>query len=575
MTRRAGLAALGAALAAAALCAAACGRGEPPAELSAAGGRASSRELWADARIAPLVAGCERDEHFDVDTSDVGAVLVATLERGQMEPLRRAKAELALGPASDRERVRLLFERHWSDPSREAVLSNALDVALLADDGVLAPILARAVGHASQALRIQGLRGLAKHGAPEHFELVRARLEGTAEVEFDAALAALPATDRARAEALLAEWIAEGALEAKWGMLAGVLAAPQTEALRAAEAAGWRTAPKEVLPYFAAGLLTAPETAGPELDPAVHLGVWIAGGDAELASAALDACAKAAAWPLVLAALEQSAEPALRVRALNALVAASAAPGAAADPVLGSSAWLVPALDAREPELRAMALAELARRGDAQALDRALAMLAGAPADRQVAWNALAPRLAEDPALSARVLAALESQLAALESELASAVDVEQQRALFEMLGRLPLGEARELLLAAAARAEGRIAGFEAHRWLVLQLANGGPAAVERLALELAREVEPARRLDLLEALSAPGSDAARAALLDFVQTDGEDPSLLLYAASRLASIGPARSVLPVLKRVCLRIEEPRARTGFQCLLWHWYPRPL
>ena len=78
------------------------------------------------------------------------------------------------------------------------------------------------------------------------------------------------------------------------------------------------------------------------------------------------------------------------------------------------------------------------------------------------------------------------------------------------------------------------------------------------------------RRIDLIWAASSQRTDASRTFLIDFLESD-PDPYEMLFAGDRLAQMGPAATVAPILKRVALRIEHGRIRAAFDSLLWRWY----
>jgi HEAT repeat protein len=112
---------------------------------------------------------------------------------------------------------------------------------------------------------------------------------------------------------------------------------------------------------------------------------------------------------------------------------------------------------------------------------------------------------------------------------------------------------------------------LRAHEWFVLQASNSGVAGQPFLIEELASETDALRRLDLLWAIGAPGNDAAREALIEFLERDDVEPLEKLFAAQQLVRMGPAGEIAPRLKQLALRIEDPVARRALQCLLWKWY----
>jgi hypothetical protein len=71
--------------------------------------------------------------------------------------------------------------------------------------------------------------------------------------------------------------------------------------------------------------------------------------------------------------------------------------------------------------------------------------------------------------------------------------------------------------------------------------------------------------------VSAARDDAARAALRAAIEAPDVAPYELLFAAERLANLGPASEVAPLLKRLTLRVRQDDVRLALQCLLWRWY----
>ena len=519
---------------------------------------ADAYDYAADDRFAVLLAGCEKNVYYDVETADVGAILIATLVQGQRDPLKYAKAELAFGPPAGREEVRRVAERYWEQPGGEAYVRNALDVALLADDDVLVGILRRALEHPIESLRTLGLQGIAKHGGPEDYDAVLALIAVAERAELERALVTLHDVDPRRAEAEFATWLRAAYLQDFWPLLAARFARAQSPAFLETAQELVEELPPDIAPCLWVALSNAGiEGADERLDE------LLSAAEPDRRNQAVFALSSGGQHRRLGGVFLDDEDPRVRVAAASAL--ADVEPG---EPF---RSWFRRALDDRDPTVRAIALRKLVEWDDPEARAAALHRLESDETGvRESGFVALRGSLADDAQLAADVFDRLEAAF-----RTRSHRPVEDNVGLLKLIGSVPDPRAARLLLELARTAEGEIQSFSTYRWLVRAASNGGEDALELLAAELARETDPERRLDLLEAVAGSGGDVAREALLAFVLDEGEDPLLVLFAAERLARIGPATRVLPVLKRVFLRAEDARVREGLQCLLWHWYPPPL
>jgi hypothetical protein len=212
----------------------------------------------------------------------------------------------------------------------------------------------------------------------------------------------------------------------------------------------------------------------------------------------------------------------------------------------------------------------LCRRGDARGVEQAIAWLdQPLSTDLELGLRALREPMLSDRELAERVLSRLLDRAArdanAERSDRAST---------WQAIGQVPHEKAARFLLDLAERETEPIQGFPAHRWLCLQVANtreaGAPLVVERLS----RERDPSKRIDLIEALAAPGGDRARDELATLLQGDSLSPYEILYVAERSITLGPAKRVAPLVKRATLRVQQGDVRLALQCLLWSSYPAP-
>lgn len=514
--------------------------------------------LEADERFAVLLAGCERDVYYDVETADVCAILVATLVKGQRDPLKFAKAELAFGPSACREEVRRVAERFWGAPGREAYVRNALDVALLADDDVLDSILRRAIDHPVEGLRTLGLQGLSKHGGPEDYEAVLGLLASAGRAEVERALVTLHDVDPERAEAQFAEWLREGQLQDFWSLLAPRFARATSPAFLSTAQELVDQLPRTIAPSLWVALANAGVPGAPE-----RLAELLRSENGDLRARTVQALSAGGRHRDLEPALLDDEEARVRIGAASALAELDGG-----DPYRG---WFRRALEDRDPTVRAVALRKLVEWGDPEARELALSQLGSDEVGlREAGFAALRAELPEDPALAARAFERLYEVYRPRAHR-----PVAENLELLKHIGSVPDERAARLLIELARTAEGEVAAMSLRRWLLRAASNGGSAGERALALELERSTDPLYDLDVLEALAGHDGDVAREALIEFVLDEEQPPLLVLYAADRLARIGPATTVLPILKRVFLRSADERARRGLQCLLWHWYPAPL
>jgi hypothetical protein len=140
-----------------------------------------------------------------------------------------------------------------------------------------------------------------------------------------------------------------------------------------------------------------------------------------------------------------------------------------------------------------------------------------------------------------------------------------------QALGQVPSESSAEWLLALAQRSEGELHNMSAHRWIVMQMSNGGALGRAPLARAYRDEDSIELRLDYLWAASLSSEEDTRAFLMEVVLGEESLDHERLFAAERLTKMGPSAVVAPVLKRACLRVEDPLVRPAFESLLWTWY----
>jgi hypothetical protein len=529
----------------------------------------------ADDRIAVLLHPCTYGRPFQVDTSAMVEVLVSKLDEGvQLEPMRRAKQELARIGAPAALPLRRLYDEASRDMWRVPIVLNVLDVCALSEDPFGLDIGRDALSVAREEVRARASYIFAKHGTPEDYQRVRAAFIGCTNPDNALKYAqAMKTCDRGLFHFEVGDIIA-GLVTDEGGPSTAPLA--DSLAIEAADAVDPVVVDK--LYQFSSGLaprlrayLIAPSAAQP---------------DATNHAAALDELRANLSDPLVgprqntaqalaLAGLARELFPMLeldsdpRLRALAATLMSNAVREGTLAPEL-VIAPLQRGLGDAEGNVRAECLAALLRLGDPVGWTEALRRLEGSIEERDVAvrtlrdaWQFL-PAEAPDQA-RARLVQLYERRAGegAPGSELTSVLSA---------LGAVPGRATATFLLETAARlGDTPLRGITGHRWCLGQVYNAGPEARAVLRERLAVETDPIRRLDLISFIWQDTDPDAVEVLLGVVTDAARDRHERLYAAERLLHMGASNRVAPVLKAIYWESTDPVLRPGLQCLLWAWY----
>jgi hypothetical protein len=526
-----------------------CG-GEEPAQAAPVDAR------LADVRMAELLEPCLQGGFYDRAVSDVMPILVEKLKTAGGEPLKRAKEEL--GAAGEEGGIALarVFDQYFADAMNGAYVENALDAASLNPGDAAHALLLRALSHPRESVRQRAMTGLVSGRARAvDYDVFRQRLADADTPTLRGLYArALFVAERERAALDVLRWMRERQQEDVWLDVVRELAQARSTQAGA----------------LARGVYAA-------LDPL--LGVWVAvpaavGGDQAALTflraerehedprrrlSAVEGLSLGGLVDEVLGALE---DPDSQVRALA--LTGAVRTGKLDAPRIDRLAGL---LADGSPSVRALALKELCGLGDATALEQALRGLAGGQDFFEESILALIDPLKKDAALARRAFEVLTERYRSEEHR-----PIAQRSGTLKALGIVPLRESAEFLRQVALAAEGQtIEGLRAHEWILIQVVNTGQAGRTFLVEELTRETDLLRRLDLEAAIGSTREEDARDALLAFAEQGTQDPYEILYAASRLVKIGPARVVAPRLKRLATRIEDGKVRSAFHCLLWRWY----
>jgi len=532
----------------------ACARTEAPLEEHGA----PSDVRREDRRIAQLLAPCAQTHFYDRELSRVVPVLIEKLERARPDPLKRAKEELGeLGEEVFPELANR-FHADFADPMRSAFLENVIDALDFNPSERAHGLLLEALTHPQESVRSKALDGLLRWPRPGDFSVLLARLRIETRELRRKSVAVLFAADRAQAEEHFLTLLERGDERDLWISVAPLLSELADASLAPRAAALVADSDPLLAVYLAAGAARHDEPTS-----AAWLRAEFLNEDGQRRLNAFTAVQRAGIRARFDLALVDDPYPELRATVLA---------GFTQDGELGPERRevLLAALTDEADAVRAEALRVLCQFGDAEGLQHALAGLDGSGGALQAALQALRGPMAADEALAQRALARLFERNALEEHR-----PLAQRTAIFKALAQLPLAEAAEFLhRTGVAAGEESLESLRAHDWLMIQAANTGPAGRQRLAELLAQEVDPLRRLDLIDALASIRDGLARETLLALAEDASRAALERVFAAQGAIKVGPSWEVAPRLKRVCYALdgaEDLEARLALQCLLWTWY----
>lgn len=506
---------------------------------------------------ALLSASCEGRGHYSRDTSDMIPVLVQRLADGQRDVLRYAKSELAAEGEAAIEPLATAMAKWEQDQYAVAPICNGLGALRLSDAEGAHDLLVRYVTHSAVDVRVNAAKGLERHSRPEDYELL-VDLFGSVDSSFSSArdvlYAAAAHADPGRMQRDLADMLREGRMPGIWSHAFNL----------ALQYVDDRTAGRFL------GIDPAP--LGPALRPKL-IALQASGGDPErletLRRALIDGeLPERSAALLTLSAI---GHPELAAQVLSSRTIpdersrAAAVLGPIADQQIARDALRV-ALNDSDSSVRIAALTALLSVGDPLAADRALALLDGSLAEIEMASLSLRDAWDRNPGLAER---ARDRLLAQIDLDRAN---FDQVKPRLQALGLIPGRASAVALMALEAEYAGRtVQGLDLHRWLARSAGNAGPEARTYLAERWLEELSEARRMDLLEAAGGAQDKVSREILIDLLEGERATEIERVYAAHLLVTLGPAREVAPLLKRVALRLQGELTRPALDCLLWTWY----
>lgn len=530
----------------------------------------------ADERIEPLLAGCTYGRPFEADTSAIVELLAAKLNDGaQLEPMRRAKQELANIGAPAARPLRRLFDEASRDIWRVAIVLNVLDVCALSEDPFGLPLAREALVSPREDVRLRASYVFAKHGTPEDYPALRDAFFATSNQE--TAQKMVPAMRRA--DLGLFHFEVPSYIDKVRVEVGGLAVSPLADTLAAEAADAVDPIVVDQLYELSAGLaprqrayMLAPSAAAPDAKHHTAALEELRGMlSDELVGPrqnAANAFARAGLPREIFPVLELDADPRLRTLAATLLAAAVEKGHISADEV-------------REPLRRALAtdtddavrsecLAALAKQGDPEAWDQVLRKFEGSIPDRDLAIRVAREAWSALPATAPAQARARLVQL--LERRQGEGAPGHEIVSLLVALGAVPGRESAEILLDMGAKlGTTEVRGIAGHWWCVGQAYNAGPEARTVLRERLAVETDPLRRLDLISFVWQDMRPESVQALLDIAGDTARDPHERLYAAERSLHMHASERVAPFLKAVYWETTDPVLRQGLQCLLWVWF----
>ncbi|MEZ6017468.1 MAG: hypothetical protein R3F49_20305 [Planctomycetota bacterium] len=534
-----------------------------------------SERYEADARLVPILFPCGEGRPFTGDTSAMIDVLVSKLDAGaQLEPLRRAKQELArLGPEVERP-LRRLFDDASRDMWRVPVVMNVLEVCALAEQPWGLDIGLTGIVSAREDVRAKASYVLRKHGRPEDYPALRDALwaSGAPETASKFALA-MKACDPGLFHYEVADFIDRTRSEPNGLSLSTLTDTLTVECVDAVD-------PIVIDKLYERSVGLAPRHRAYMIAPAA------ASAESKHSAAALEELRAMVRDPLVgprqnastalmRAGLAQEVLPVLeldadaRLRAVAATLVANAIVDGTLDRELGVVA-LRRGLNDADPSVQVECLAGLLRLGDDVAWVEAVRRLEGSIGDRDIAVRTLRPAWDRLPAGAPEQARARLAQLWTRRSGEGAPSD--ELMSVISALGAVPGRATAEFLLPIAEQLAGTtVRGIDGHLWVLGQIYNAGPEARAVLRERLAGETEPFRRLDLIFYIWQDEDPAAIEVLLEAFTDATRSPYERLYVAERLLNMRATTRIAPILKSVYWESTDPILRPGLQCLLWIWY----
>ena len=507
-----------------------------------------------DDRLVVLLAEGGRSGHFDVDTGDMLPGMVEKLATGRPTVQNYYRGELAEGGARCVSLIEDLIHRYGSSRTGTLVIGNALGVLGLCDDPSAVVVVRKMLSHPAESVRSAAIRAMARLAEPGDYEDLHSLMPIVNGELRRVLVQAMGKADPVKLASDLSGWVTSDEdpallLLAARAVVEGGAGASLGDDILSFEA----SRDPNLRPYLAAARAAAGDTAAKEI-----LEEGLSKEDELARTRSLEAAALGGLEGLLLRLV--SDDPSETVRALAAHSAGALLPDPAAVEALRAGTRD----DA--PPVRQTCLRALLQVGDAAACDQFVDHLGGASSEIGLALRAVRGLWDENPALAERSVRVLLEEL-----EEKGDRSVRDREPWLQALGQVPSETGAEWLLSLARSEEGESHRLSTHRWIVMQVSNGGPAARGVLVSAWRSEEDPERRMDYLWGASLTRDTDALEFLLEVVMDSNAPDHERLYAADRLTRLGATSRVAPLLKRACLTITDRDVRPAFERLLWTWY----
>jgi hypothetical protein len=537
--------------------------GSDPATSSA--GQAGTDEdlealLHGDPRLQRYLGQNARSGPFTADMSDPVTMLVGRLARSSSSaPVAQAKTELGQMGASAVPELRRFIEERFDRRELSPQVQNAYEALHQMEPGTdgVRQLLRDGIEHAETSVRSVAIRALAKHATVYEYDALF-DLCPRVGPELQALLAvAMHTASPERLELDLADVLGEPGYEVArhtGASLIGTCAAASAGAYETLV----REAPPAVLPFYAACRALHGDEEALEL-----LRTLLVSENPTERSITANALSNAGLIGELVPLLKDP-DPSLRIFALDKLAGDERSDE--------RRARLSALLGDPSADVRRVALKTLVTWGDPAADEAALDGLKQTLGEFETALLALDGRWKTDAELARRAL----DILIALREERGHRAPGELAR-IENGIARVPLPDASRFLLQLGRAYPPRSYGarnekLRNHRHFALK---AGYAGRDVLREAWDRETDPLLRMDFAEAISFGATEEERAATREFLigilRSDRVNPYEQLQAAMRIARLGPAAEVAPVLKRATINVSHPAVRRALQALLWDWY----
>jgi hypothetical protein len=507
-----------------------------------------------DDRLKTLLAPGSPRGHFAQDTGDMLPVMVEKLATGRPIVQNHYRGELA--SSGDRAVVLIedLIQRYGSTQNGTLVIGNALGVLGLSDAPSAARVARRMLGHPAESVRTAAIRAMAKLAEAEDYGVLQGLMPIVTGELRRVLVQGLGRSDPERLAGDLSEWLVEDGEVALLVLAArsvtesgaGAMLDPGCLELDASRHPNLR-------PF-----LVASRAAAGDPEALVLLDLLLLDQSQLVRTRSLEAARMAGLDRALLEMCTDDDSEVLRVLAVESVAGLFPDEMALAKVRAGTRD--------QSAQVRQASLRALLSSGDEAAGAVFLEMVRSGPSDLGPALRAVRGVWEQQPGLAELT----SKELIALLEGMANR-PLKEREPWIQALGQVPSPEGSAWLLELAQTAQGDRHRMSAHRWLVMQVSNGGAVGRELLMQSWLEEADPERRLDYLWGASLSREPDTVEFLLGVVVSDDVPDHERLFAANCLVRLGETPRVAPTLKRACLAVTDRDVRPAFEELLWLWY----